>query len=83
MRDDNARAGQTFVAVGRYRGAGEALVKLGKRSVRVRFPDAQKSGKREQIRKLLLRLQLQNQLRLERPRSRDRLPDYQGPAIWR
>ena len=40
MRDDNARAGQTFVAVGRYRGSGEALVKLGKRSVNARFPAA-------------------------------------------
>ena len=40
MRDENARAGQTFVAVGRYRGAGEALVKLGQRSVKVNFAQA-------------------------------------------
>ena len=44
MRDPNAQAGQTFVAVGRYRGAGEALVKLGKRSVRVTFPEATRAG---------------------------------------
>lgn len=44
IHDDNARAGQTFVAVGRYRGTGAALVKLGKRSVRVQFQGAQKSG---------------------------------------
>ena len=37
IRDENARVGQTFVAVGRYRGAGTALVKLGKRSVTARF----------------------------------------------
>ncbi|NEN44432.1 hypothetical protein G3V71_24060, partial [Escherichia coli] len=40
VRDDNARAGQTFVAVGRYRGACEALVKLGQRSVKVNFAQA-------------------------------------------
>ncbi len=40
VRDDNARAGQTFIAVGRYRGAGEALVKLGQRSVKVNFAQA-------------------------------------------
>ncbi len=44
MRDENARVGQTFVAVGRYRGAGEALVKLGQRSVNVKFPEATKAG---------------------------------------
>ena len=44
MRDPNARAGQTFVAVGRYRGAGEALVKLGNRSVKVSFPEATLAG---------------------------------------
>ncbi len=44
MRDDNAKSGATFVAVGRYRGTGNALVKLGKRSVNVKFPEATIAG---------------------------------------
>ena len=44
MSDETARAGQTFVAVGRYRGSGEALVKLGARSIRVNFSDAKITG---------------------------------------